>query len=78
MMSELQFVINQARAAGLTAVYYSPSGKVDNGRYTLLMYANTPPQVLCNPDGVADLIEACASVGIACQELTPKMAGLEK
>lgn len=65
-MSDLTNVILQAQAANLPTVYYTPSAMVANGRYTLLMFADMLPQVMCNPAGVSALADACAAAGIEC------------
>ena len=75
--SELANVIALAQSAGLTTVYYTATTMAANGRYTLLTYDGRKPQVICNPAGVAALVEACEAAGIECVALTPEMAGLK-
>ena len=75
-MSDLPNVIQQARAAGLTAVYYTATTMAANGRYTLYTWPGRDPQVICNPAAVAALVAACETVEIECRELTPEAAGM--
>lgn len=74
-MNDLTNVIQQARAAGLTAVYYSPAKKVADDYYTLLTWPGRDPQVICNPAAVDALVAACEAAGIGCEEL--RMEGVK-